>query len=79
MYDKKILIPIVFILLVSALVIPLTQYWGNPLKDIIVGIVAYTLYGLLIAVYFLRFALIFLGVFAVYRILRERYEKQLAV
>ena len=79
MQYKNILTRIAVFLLLSALVIALTQFWGIPLKHILVGIVAYVLYGVLIVAYLARFALVFLGVFAVYKMLRERHDKQLAV
>jgi hypothetical protein len=79
MSQKKLFAISAAALLALAFVIVLTQAWGIPLKDAIVGIVVYTLYGLLVVIYFLRCALIFLGVFAFYRILRERYHKQIAV
>jgi hypothetical protein len=63
-------------LLLSALAIALIHFWGVPLKEIMVGIVAMTLYAVLIAVHLLRFILIFLGVFTVYRILQERHNAQ---
>jgi len=78
MNPKNIFTPIAVFLLVSILLVALEQFWGISLKETTVGIVAYTLYVLLIAVYLLRFVLIFFGVFAVYRILQERHYKQLA-
>jgi hypothetical protein len=66
-------------LLAFTLVILLTQVLGISSNDLFVGLFVYILYGLLVVLYFLRFALIFLGVFAVYRILRGRYQKQMAV
>ncbi len=76
MTQKKLFTLIPAVLLALAFGIVLTQVWGTSLKDVFVGIVVYTLYGLLIVGYFLRFALIFLGVFAIYRILREKYQEQ---
>lgn len=79
MTQKKLFTLIPAVLLALAFGIVLTQVWGTSLKDVFVGIVVYTLYGLLIVGYFLRFALIFLGVFAIYRILREKYQEQMIV
>ncbi len=79
MTQKKLFTLIPAVLLALAFGIVLTQVWGASLKDVLVGIVVYTLYGLLIVGYFLRFALIFLGVFAIYRILREKYQEQMIV
>lgn len=79
MYHKNILAPIAVLLLLSALVITLTHFWDVPLKGIVNGFVAITLYATLVAVYLLRFVLIFLGVFAVYRMLWQRHDKQLVI
>lgn len=66
-------------LITLTLVLAITQIAGISLRDMIVEIVVYSLYGVFILAYVLRFGLIFLGVFAVYRILQERHNKQLAV
>jgi hypothetical protein len=66
-------------LLVFALMITLTQAWGMSLKDIIIEVIVYALYGGMVVAFLLRFALIFIGVFAVYRIIQERHDKQLAM
>lgn len=76
---KRTLVPIAVCLLLSALVISISRYYGISFKDMFAGLFTYALYGLLIILYLLRFVLVFLGVFAVYRILRERYNKSLAV
>ena len=76
---KKLLAHIAAGLLVFAVVVALIQGWGIPLRDIFAGIAVYTLFGLFIISYFLRFALIFFGVFAIYKILQDRYYKQNAV
>ena len=75
---KNMLVPIAVILLLSSVLIALAQFYGVSLGDIIVGAVAYTLYGLLIVVYFLSFALIFIGVFAIYRVLLKQHYQKLA-
>jgi len=62
-----------------AFVIIVTQFWGISLKEALAGIVLYALCGLLIVGFFLRFALIFLGVFALYKMLRDRHQKQMAL
>jgi hypothetical protein len=79
MRHKNLLTLIAAVLLAFTLAILLTQVLGIPSNEAFVGFFVYILYGLLVVMYFLRFALIFLGVFAVYRILRERYHKQMAV
>lgn len=76
MNHKNLITKITVFLLLSTLATALIHFWGVPLKEIMVGIVAMTLYAMLIAVYLLRFALILLGVFAVYRILQERHNAQ---
>ena len=76
---KKTLLPITVFLLLSVFVIYMSRNIGVPLKDIFAGLFTYALYILLIVFYILRFALVFLGVFAVYRMLRERYNKRLAI
>lgn len=73
----KLVLLAVFVTL-SALVIALTRYWGVSSKDILMAAVAMSLYGVLVAAFLLRFALIFLGVFAAYKILQERHNKRLA-
>ena len=84
MIHKKMLSPAsVTALSTFALAIVLFQLRGTPLQGLLNEIFALALYGLLIASYLLRFALIFLGVFAVYRILWEivngQERKQLEV
>lgn len=76
MNHQKIRTPIAVFLLLSLLVLALAQFFGVSWRDIGVGIFTYLLYGLLIAAFFLRFALIFVGVFAVYRAFRERHYRQ---
>lgn len=76
MSNNKTFPQIAAALLMLAVVIALTQVWGIPLKNFVVGITTYALFGLLIVAYLLRFALIFLGVFAFYRMLQKRYYSQ---
>jgi hypothetical protein len=66
-------------MLVCALMIALTQVWGMSLKDIIIEVIVYALYGGMIAAYLLRFALILIGVFAVYHFIQEQHDKQLVM
>jgi hypothetical protein len=79
MYRKNMSTLITVFLLVFALMITLTQAWGMSLKDIIIEVIVYALYGGMVVAFLLRFALIFIGVFAVYRIIQERHDKQLAM
>jgi hypothetical protein len=78
MYNKKIFIWFAIGLLASAAAILILHLWGIPLREVVIGIVFYTLMGLLAIFFSLRFALIFVGVFAIYRILLERKRNQLA-
>ena len=73
MSHKNLLNPVTATALFTiALVIALAQF-GNPtLQDVVQRFFALAIYGLLIFSYLLRIALVFLGVFALYRILRER-------
>jgi hypothetical protein len=63
-------------LLTLVLAFAFVQLWSTPLQDLLNEIIALAIYGLLIASYLLRFVLVFLGVFAVYRILREHVNGQ---
>jgi hypothetical protein len=64
-------------LLTFAVLIGLAQVLGSPLQNAIVGITTYTLYALFfIIVYLMRFALLFLCLFAAYRIKQNRSSKQ---
>jgi len=77
MIHKKLLTPAsVTVLSIFALAIVLFQLWGTPLQRLLNEIFALTLYGLLIASYLLRIVLVFLGVFTVYRILKEHLNGQ---
>lgn len=76
MNHKNMITKITVFLLLSALASALVHLWGVPMKEVVVRIVAITLYATLITVYLLRFALIILGVFAVYRILQDRHNAQ---
>ena len=57
-------------LLMLALTFVFVQMFGPPLRDLMNEIFALAIYGLLIASYLLRIVLVFLGIFAVYGILR---------
>ena len=77
MIQKKLLTPAsVTALLTLALAFVFVQLRGTPLQDLMNKIFALVVYGLLIASYLLRIVLVFLGVFAVYRILREHVNNQ---
>ncbi|MEJ2600334.1 MAG: hypothetical protein P8Z00_18510 [Anaerolineales bacterium] len=79
MHHKNLFTLILAGLLAFVIVIFLPQLLGIPLKDAIGKFVVYSIYGLFVVIYLLRFALIFLGVFAIYRMLRERHNKQMAL
>jgi hypothetical protein len=79
MYNKKMFILVAAGLLALTTLIALVQVWGIPLKDFVAVIVAYALFGLIIVAYLMRFALIILGVLAVYRMLQERYYERMAL
>jgi len=55
-----------------------SRAWGTPVEDILAGIFVTFFYGLLIISYLLRFVLVFLGVFALYRVIRDRMNTSLA-
>jgi hypothetical protein len=57
----------------------LTTAWGTPVQDVISGVFVFVFYGLLIIGYLMRFVFIFLGVFGVYRIFQEHFNRQMAV
>jgi hypothetical protein len=79
MDNKKLFALMAAALVVIAVPIVIFQISGIPLKDFIAGMVAYSLYGLLIVVYALRCALPFIGVYAIYRLLQGRHHKQEAI
>jgi len=78
MHNKK-LFSTAATLFVFTIVIALIQALGVPLKEVIAGIIICALYTLLVASYILRIALVFIGVFALYRMLQVRHYKQIAV
>ena len=77
MNHKNLLSPVsVTALLTIALTFVFVRLWGTPLQILMNEIFALAIYGLLIASYLLRVVLIILGVFAVYRMLREHVNSQ---
>jgi hypothetical protein len=79
MLDKKVLVSLAVYVSVSAVVVALAYSWGISAQDILARAVAVILYGVLVLAFLLRFALIILGVLAVYRILLEMHNRQAAV
>jgi hypothetical protein len=79
MNNKNKLILIAVLSLVFALVVAAIHSAGVPFKDMLVGIVALALYVVLIIAYLLRFAMLFLGVFAAFKLFQEWHNKRLAV
>ena len=74
---KKLFTPTgVIALLTLALAFVMVQLLGTPLQDLLNGLFVLAIYGLLIASYMLRIALVYFGVFVVYRILRKRVNGQ---
>jgi len=77
MNHKKLLTPAsVTALLTLALAFVLVQFWGASLQDLMNEIFVLSICGLLIVSYLLRIGLVYLGVFAVYRIIREHVNSQ---
>ena len=76
MLHKKFLSQItIAAVLILSLVIAITLFRGTSLKDVMSGIFLTTIYGLIIAIYLSRIALVFLGIFAIYKILRDRVNQ----
>ena len=74
---KKLLSPvIVTMLLTFAMIFLLVQFWDTPLQDLLSELTVLAIYGLLVVSYLLRIALFFIGLFAVYRVLREYVNNQ---
>jgi len=70
MIHKKLLTPAsVTAMLTLILALAFIQLWRIPLQGLMNEIFALAIYGLLIVSYLLRIVLVFLGVFAVYRII----------
>ena len=77
MIYKKLFSPVtVTALLTFASAFVLVQLWGTPLRDAMNEITVLAIYGVLILSYLLRFALVFFGLYALYRILWERVNGQ---
>jgi len=77
MIYKKLLTPAsITALLMLALAFVFVQLWGTPLRNLMNEIFALAIYGLLIVSYLFRIALVFFGVFAGYRIVREHVNGQ---
>ena len=58
--------------LTLAILVAFTLSKGAPVKSVMYGVFLMTMYVLLLASYLSRVALVFLVVFAAYRVLRER-------
>jgi hypothetical protein len=68
---------IVAALLTFALMTGLTQAGGAPLREAMVRIIAYTLSAFfLIFAYFMRLALLFFGVFAIFKVFQKKSQQQ---
>ena len=60
------------VVLMLAILVAFTLSKGAPVKSVMYGVFLMTMYVLLLASYLSRVALVFLVVFAAYRVLRER-------
>lgn len=58
--------------LLLALIIAIALFRGTPLINVMSGLFLSTIYGLIIAIYLSRFALVIFGIFAIYKVLRDR-------
>jgi len=80
MLTKKHLNPVattaITLLLLAIVLVP---FRGAHLNEVAARVFALTLYGLLVVSYIIRGALVFLGVFAVYQIIRERVSTNLVI
>ena len=77
MIHKKLLGPTAMTsLLIFALMFVFFQSWGTPLRELMNGITVLAIYGVLILSYLLYIALIFIGLFALYRVLWVRVNGQ---
>lgn len=75
MYHKKLFGSItVAAILITLLVLASSRFTGASLKDLMAGVSALILFGLIITVFVSRIVLIFLGVFAIYKVLSERVK-----
>ncbi len=78
MLTKKSLNPVattaITLLIVAIVLVP---FGGAHLNEIAARVFALMLYGVLAVSYIMRGALVFLGVFAVYQIIRERVNTKL--
>lgn len=66
-------------LLAFAALIFLAQNFGITFKELVAGLALYALYGVLVVSFVLRIGLIFIGVFAIYKVLWSRFNKQVAI
>ena len=77
MIHKKLLGPTtVTTLLIFAWVFVFVQSWGTLLREVMNGITVLAIYGVLALSYLLYIALIFIGLFALYRFLWVRVNGQ---
>jgi len=77
MIHKKLLTPTTLTtLLIFVLVFVFAQSWGTPLRELMNGITVLAIYGVLTLSYLLCIALIFISLFALYRVLWVRVNDQ---
>lgn len=70
-HNKILSVAVITALLTIVLV--LIQIWGPPLQNLFTRILVLAIYSMLIASYLLRIALILLGIFVIYRLLKENF------
>ena len=77
MTHKKLLTPTTLTtLLIFVLAFVFAQFWGTPFRELMNGITVLAIYGVLTLSYLLYIALIFVGLFALYRVLWARVNDQ---
>lgn len=80
MSSKKSLSPaLVTVLTLLVLAVVLTPFRGAQLDDAAEMVFVLALYGLVVASYILRVGLVFLGVFAVYQMMRKYVNTNMAI
>jgi len=76
-YKKLLPLIVVLALFPLMVVIAITQFKGTSFENMISGISVLTIYAFIFASYLVRFAIILLGVFAIYKVLWERVNRRI--
>lgn len=80
MSSKKSLSPaLVTVLTLLVLAVVLIPFRGTQISDFAGRVFILALYGLVVASYILRVGLVFLGVFAVYQVIRKHVNTNMAI